>query len=1489
MVTIEKFSKKLWFRHIKISILTGCLFLTAPLSVVLAGPEGTQVINGQASFQQTGSNTTITASDQAIINYSSFNIAKPETVQFIQPGSNASVLNRIISASPTTIDGTLLANGRVFFVNPAGVVIGSSAQINVNQLVASGLDISNSSFLSGQYEFTGGSGSVINSGEITANSVYLIGKQVTNSGTIICPQGYVVMAAGERVFLGEPGSNVVVEIDTLETSDQLDTDTQSDSGITNEGVVEASGGSIILALAGDVFSQPIIKNSGLLSASAVEGDAGHISLQADGGQISNTGSITATSDAGLGGTITANAGEIVNLGKIDVSGNSGGLITLEGSNRVGQFGTVNADGSTGGGGDIALRADEMVVIGAESLTTANAGANGDGGEIIAYSPGMTMFRSGGVVEAKGGSESGNGGFFEISGKEYVEIQGQINLSAANGENGTFLIDPYNIIIDDSGLDNGIWTGGQWEPAGEASRLGIDILEAALDSADVIISTTGDGQGTEDGDVTFNAGRFLESGTNSQSPSNSSLTVEAAGDIKFEAGNGINFTGDGDVKLYAGGSITSVDRGESVPTVSTLRGDIIMTAGSDASGVGIDIGYLNAGASGLDFPGEIRLTTTGGGDITTEHLRVRGNGYGSIYVFSSGNLTINGSSSLQGAVLINTNHVPAGDDASSFICLSAEGDATINGDVTVEAHGKDKTRAGIWIGAGTETRDGTVTINGNLEAVATTAQDAPFKDSQATIKVYASTINFNGSQDPHAKADRAEVKTAVSDSDEETGDDRHFIAAVDVDRTKDSTCLDCINRPLPVALNDSTLINKDTSVNIDVLSNDVDEEGNPLSGGVIDSYTDPAGGGLLTPIEVDGQIVAFEYTPPTDAVFVNKGNQDENGAYAVFTDTFTYIVRDIEGQISTESATVTITVKNYIPVANNGSNSTHMGDGIIDVTFNFSDYDDSTSGLTVNIENGPINGTLTANGDGTYTYNPTQGYVGGDSFTYSVTDGSTSATATFTIDIWNNPPAPVTDTVSTHMGTPIIINISDLLANDTDPDSDQVSFASFTYTGEGTLIDNGDMTLTYTPKEGFVGNDTFSYTVTDPEVGGVAVETTVQISTWNNPPAPVVDTVSTHMGTPVIINISDLLSNDGDPENDSLTFNSLTYSGIGTLIDNGDGTLTYTPPAGYTGNDSFTYSISDGELSAGAVNTTVTLTMFNKQPLINKDTILTQKDMVITFNISELLGNDKDAENDLLTITSFDYTGNGSLVLNDGVFTYTPREGYTGTERFTYYVSDGELGADSIGGTVTILVKPPRVSAPPIPGIIPPQVQFAKMQQVEGATALADLLWMAQELMLCQGNLDNVEDQTRCMEITQAYLAGAFLQATDLHPFGTARQLRNLAGLLHDPDGYRTSAVSRVIAEFVQPDMPPSPEQFALIVQAFEQHGNDGTHYATAKQWLDALAEYMLILNSEVGWSLDECVTFVMGKYSSPLTESGSINAAVFIQLYLEDAAKDRQT
>jgi len=432
-------------RKISVYVMITCMILNLHIPATLAGPEGAQVVNGQVSFEQSGLNTTITASDKAIVNYSSFDIAQPEIVEFVQPGSSASVLNRILSANPTSIDGTLLANGRVFFVNPAGVIIGSGARINVNQLVASALNISNSDFINGRYNFAGGSGSVINHGDISAEKVYLIGKQIANSGTISCPTGYVIMTAGDRVFLGEIGSDVVVEIDVPSLPEPVGP--IEGSAVLNEGTVEVGNGTIVLAAACDIYSQAI-SNVGTLSASVDAGDAGQIELAAADGQITNTGSIDATSNSAAGGTVVVEGEEIINTGTVDVTGSTGGQVAMQASSALGQFGTIQADGTNADGGTIDLVAGDIAIIGTDSLTTANAGLNGNGGEIKVLADmesGFAGLGPGASLQAKGGQESGDGGFIELSAANFQTLA-DIDISAQQGEPGTFLLDPTDIII-----------------------------------------------------------------------------------------------------------------------------------------------------------------------------------------------------------------------------------------------------------------------------------------------------------------------------------------------------------------------------------------------------------------------------------------------------------------------------------------------------------------------------------------------------------------------------------------------------------------------------------------------------------------------------------------------------------------------------------------------------------------------------------------------------------------------------------------------------------------------------------------------------------------------------------------------------------------------------------------------------------------------------------------------------------------------------------
>ncbi|MHC4330315.1 MAG: two-partner secretion domain-containing protein, partial [Planctomycetota bacterium] len=609
MKLLRQLVRRFYSRQVIACFLAYLMLFNIPLSATKAGPEGAQVVNGDVSIQQSAYNTAITASDKAIINYSSFDIAQPETVQFIQPSSSASVLNRILSASPTNINGTVLANGRVFFVNPAGVYFGEGARIDVNQLVASALNISDSDFMNGRYNFVGGNGSVLNNGDISAEQVYLIGKQVTNSGNISCPAGYVVMAAGDRVFVGEPGSEIVLEIDASSWPESADL-ARPETGVLNEGTVEAAGGIIALAAAGDIYSQAI-SNVGSLSTSVEAGEAGQIRLAAAGG-------------------------EVINTGTIEASGSEGGQVTMEGA-RVGQFGTVHADGAVGNGGNVNLTASDVVALNPDSLTTSNAGVNGNGGEVIVYSPDTALFRPEARIEARGGSESGDGGFVEVSGKNHVEVFGSVDASATSGMSGTFYIDPTDVTLSNvtANMDN----SPNWNPIAPDQATGtIDvatIVSSLQNGTDVSVDTYDDNSGGGTGriivDSVISVDMTILGGGSAEAPT---LTLNAQDDIDINAQIGVSATdAAGDLLNLTLNATNGVDIGANITDLSggtlTTTGTTFSNSGTiTTAGGNVDIqntgnvtigAAINAGAGDVDIDGGAGVATSiidGGGTITS---------------------------------------------------------------------------------------------------------------------------------------------------------------------------------------------------------------------------------------------------------------------------------------------------------------------------------------------------------------------------------------------------------------------------------------------------------------------------------------------------------------------------------------------------------------------------------------------------------------------------------------------------------------------------------------------------------------------------------------------------------------------------------------------------------------------------------------------------------------------------------------------------------
>jgi filamentous hemagglutinin family protein len=199
----------------RVLMLSGAALASVGAGFAVAGPNGGTVVGGKATIQGqgTGAVTINQATQNAIINWSTFNIGKGETTTFNQPNSASNALNRVIGGQgPSFLDGTLTANGHVFIVNRDGVLFGSNAVINTAGFLATTSDIRNDDFMAGKYNFNIPglpSASIVNLGTITATSggfAALVAPGVRNSGTITATLGTVSLAAGNAFTLDFYGS-----------------------------------------------------------------------------------------------------------------------------------------------------------------------------------------------------------------------------------------------------------------------------------------------------------------------------------------------------------------------------------------------------------------------------------------------------------------------------------------------------------------------------------------------------------------------------------------------------------------------------------------------------------------------------------------------------------------------------------------------------------------------------------------------------------------------------------------------------------------------------------------------------------------------------------------------------------------------------------------------------------------------------------------------------------------------------------------------------------------------------------------------------------------------------------------------------------------------------------------------------------------------------------------------------------------------------------
>lgn len=556
------------FLHFRRRVLAAAV--SWAVATAWANPVAPTVVSGSATISQQGSTLTVTNTPGAIINWQQFSVGIGETTRFVQQSAASAVLNRVVGQDTSSILGTLQSNGRVYLINPNGIVFGSGAVVDVAGLVASTLGLSDQDFLAGRNVFNGGSGAgaLSNQGSIATaqgGQVYLVAPNIDNSGIIRAPGGEVILAAGHSVDLVDPANpQISVALNAPDTQ------------AVNVGQVLAQGGRIGIYGA-------LVNQRGTVSAdTAVAGENGKVVLKASKTLLVEGGSVTsATNSAGQGGEIQLLGDKVGLTGNavVDASGAAGGGTVLVGGDSRGANPLVQNASATFIGSDATVRADAL--------------SAGNGGKVVAW--GTDVARVYGALSARGGALSGNGGFIETSGG-YLDVTRTPDVSAPNGLGGSWLLDPYDIIIGATdtpatytGSPNFVGAGG-----GSTSYIGASVINTALNAGNVIVDTTGAGTGT--GNITLDAGSTI----GRTATGTSTLTLQAHNDIVLN------------------GNITAT-----APGVT----NVVLTADQDSSGSGAiafnntvvtNGGNISASASGnISFyvPGGQNILNAGAGTVS----------------------------------------------------------------------------------------------------------------------------------------------------------------------------------------------------------------------------------------------------------------------------------------------------------------------------------------------------------------------------------------------------------------------------------------------------------------------------------------------------------------------------------------------------------------------------------------------------------------------------------------------------------------------------------------------------------------------------------------------------------------------------------------------------------------------------------------------------------------------------------------------------------
>lgn len=500
-----------------------------------------------------------------------FNLNSGEIANFLSHPNIKNILGRVTGGDASIINGSIQVSGgnsHLFLMNPSGVIFGPSASLNVlgsftattatgigfktngsnNWFNATGLN--NYVTLVGEpshFAFnTSQPGSIINAGHLAValgQNLSLIGGNIINTGVLTAREGNITLAAvpgSSLVRISQPGYLLSWEIDPKTTSA-----TTEITPLTLTQLLTGRGKDM-----------------------------------ATGVRVSSTGQVLLVS----GMNLPTDGGVAIASGKLDVSGESGGTVRVLG-NKVGLVGTnINASGTHGGGtaivgGDFQGKGTvpnaSQTFTSSDSTINADALIDGNGGRVIVWAGETNRFL--GKITARGGVNSGNGGFVETSGKTLLEALGNVDASAVNGVAGSWLLDPNNITIQTAGANTAVTSSPSFTTTEDNAIVTTGSIESALNQGtSVTITTATAGTNSQSGNIT------VANNISKTSGGDATLTLQAANNIVIEknvqissASNKLHVTLNADADSSGAGNITLTNA-----TINSNGGDIILGGGSN---------------------------------------------------------------------------------------------------------------------------------------------------------------------------------------------------------------------------------------------------------------------------------------------------------------------------------------------------------------------------------------------------------------------------------------------------------------------------------------------------------------------------------------------------------------------------------------------------------------------------------------------------------------------------------------------------------------------------------------------------------------------------------------------------------------------------------------------------------------------------------------------------------------------------------------------